>query len=978
MAASSNNTSNISIPIKGMNSDLAQLNTDQSVYSFALNAITEGFWEGNSGFLSNEQSNVLDVVFPEGYQVVGFKEIHEQNRVLYILTDPLTGHTQVGEVINARYKNRTDHISNVSCDPCDYTGHEITPLEQQEELPYNQYLIISPFYNTQGIDCSGININYPIDIEYKVTSCGVNIYFTDDLNERRFLYFDYSVSNDPTSPLVLQDRFKFQTGTTGTPDCPQPVYINEIDCTKIKVHPNYQHPCVQFIDFVNGGNLKAGTYQVLICYSDIYGNPISNYFPASATIPLWSKQITFETNYETPKALKFKIDHLKTDSIFQFYNVVIAQTIEQFTQFILIGTFSTTQVTYTYTGFEKTSKVLSAQEVFFRRPFYKTARGVTTANNYLFFTGVNEYPLLNLQPVANKIKLQWETVAVKEGSYRDPHSTFFFKTYQRDEIYSFGIVFEYDNGRETCAFHIPGREATPADLVIVDPSNQDIVTGLTCDELIKCINGLNIRVSYAPPGTDPANPCNNAPNNSHQCNRAAFFVIVNGVNVGLANINNDGNTSYCGGVYPDPVPGDIGGPRTTSLSLTQSQIVAAAQASADGSLTINLDCATPTCGCHTEAAWIRITNSAGQVLFDGCNNSFKIWPCNQNIPIWQVYNTATLVGGDYEYSELCEDSKCWEYGDFAYWESTETYPQVPEVWGNLCGKPIRHHKFPDSNVTHIHDGKNLVRGFDFNNYIFPIGVRIDHQSIVQALNDAVVNGIITAEDRSHIVSYRIVRGNRVGNKSIDAKGLLFNMFQYDKFNEHYYFPNYSYNDLRSDALLNNVSLDAVNGKSQRFTFHSPETHFVNAGLGNILKLETEEHGVADGYFTHSECEAKQKFLSIFANTIAFGLGLAAALSATGEKSCKTITYIADYTTNVNDFPLPNGRFVRGTGRVSSSVKREDYDYTETHNNSSGSGQGFDPFSGAATNIGNFAQQEITQCKGQDFQLFILLQQEQHK
>ena len=127
------NTSNISSPIKGLQTDLAQLNTDSSTYSFALNAVTEGLWQGNSNFLSNELSNICNVQFPDDYQVVGFAKIHEQNRVLYILTNPKTGHSQIGEVINIKYKDRTDHISNVSCDVCDSTGHEITPLEKQKQ-----------------------------------------------------------------------------------------------------------------------------------------------------------------------------------------------------------------------------------------------------------------------------------------------------------------------------------------------------------------------------------------------------------------------------------------------------------------------------------------------------------------------------------------------------------------------------------------------------------------------------------------------------------------------------------------------------------------------------------------------------------------------------------------------------------------------------------------------------------------------------
>lgn len=524
-------------------------------------------------------------------------------------------------------------------------------------------------------------------------------------------------------------------------DCPPAIITDQLDCEKLKVHPNHQRPCVDFLGFVNDGVLKEGTYQILIAFADQYGNPTTEYMPASQTIPLFDSPTKFETNNQTNKAIHIRISNLSVDTPYKFYNIVVAATVDQFTTFYLADTLPVTQTNYIYTGLNASQQTLTATEVLFTRPYYELAKGVTTANNYLFYTGVNEYRTLNLQPVANSINLMWETVAIKEEAYKDPRNTFYFHTYQRDEVYAFAIIFEYNNGRNTCAFHIPGRAATPFDLDVID--NADVISDIDC--------------------------------NASTRNRR-----------------------------------------------------------------------------------------------------------------WQVYNTGSVLGGDYQYNEICEIDKCWEYGKFAYWESTETYPNIPQIWGDLACKPIRHHKFPDSCITHIHDGSVEERAFTDNNYIFPIGVRIDHQSVIDALNNAVDTGLITQKERDSITSYRLVRGNRVGNKSINAKGLLFNMLKYNKFDEDYYFANYAYNDLDPDDFLNGVSQAPM-----RYTFHSPDTHFVNTALGNILKIETEEFGKSDGYFTRSECQAKQKFLSRFAHTLAFGLGLAAALSATGAKKCKTITQKAE-------------------------------------------------------------------------------------
>jgi len=241
----------------------------------------------------------------------------------------------------------------------------------------------------------------------------------------------------------------------------------------------------------------------------------------------------------------------------------------------------------------------------------------------------------------------------------------------------------------------------------------------------------------------------------------------------------------------------------------------------------------------------------------------------------------------------------------SYWESTETYPDDPQTWGALCGKPIRHHKFPDSCISHIHDGlyqpSGSTKDYTENNIVYPIGVRVDHSSVLNTLAQAVNDGILTQRDRNRIVGYRIVRGNRVGNKSVIAKGLLFDMWSYDKFNQKHYYANYPYNDLQPDNFISNTKT-TYNGsntssptpnvftKSSRYTFHSPDTHFVNPTVGTELHLETEEFGQSEGYFNLAGGQAKYRLLSTLAASFTFAAGLAAAWSATGEKECVTYTY----------------------------------------------------------------------------------------
>lgn len=137
---------------------------------------------------------------------------------------------------------------------------------------------------------------------------------------------------------------------------------------------------------------------------------------------------------------------------------------------------------------------------------------------------------------------------------------------------------------------------------------------------------------------------------------------------------------------------------------------------------------------------------------------------NQAVPRWTVYNTASSSGRVApNNADECYTGE-WESGEFAYWESEEKYDCNEEIWGELAGKPIRHHKFPDSLVTHIHDNEG---------FIYPIGIKVDVAQIVELirLSD------LTDEQKNNIQSISIFRGSRVNNSSVVAKGLINNVLK---------------------------------------------------------------------------------------------------------------------------------------------------------------------------------------------------------
>ena len=168
---------------------------------------------------------------------------------------------------------------------------------------------------------------------------------------------------------------------------------------------------------------------------------------------------------------------------------------------------------------------------------------------------------------------------------------------------------------------------------------------------------------------------------------------------------------------------------------------------------------------------------------------------------WKIYNTGSVIG--FANGNPIGNATPYQYGKFAYWESIETYPCNVDVWGDLAGQFIRHHKFPDVLVSPIFENPvyALTPGFKpvmQNNAIFPMGVKID----ISQVQSLIETSSLTQEQKDNIAGFKIVRGNRNTNQSIVGKGMLRNVGTYTRQQQTLYYPNYPYNDLNEDPFLN--------------------------------------------------------------------------------------------------------------------------------------------------------------------------------
>lgn len=327
-----NTSKNISQTIKGQIWDMHPMHLTDGMYAFAQNAVVEDIDGNGFPILQNEASNILVANFPSGSTVVGFGSVIEQERVILFLTNPTTGASEIGEIINPDICRRFAQNSLGSCDDCSLNLLESTPLETITQKPCAVYQTI------QSDVCLNFSTGFPISgFTYRLTNCTLQIFFTDGNNGARWLEFDY-VNGDPSQGLVIRPMF-YQIIGFNNPPCDNPIYGPDLDCNALNIQPGLETPCIEFIEEVPGGSLVAGVYQFFICMSDINSNKLTSFLSGTNPIPVFTKILIQQTAYITDRAIKLQINNLDPLGAFQYYNLAVAKTIDNVTSFFLVGNF---------------------------------------------------------------------------------------------------------------------------------------------------------------------------------------------------------------------------------------------------------------------------------------------------------------------------------------------------------------------------------------------------------------------------------------------------------------------------------------------------------------------------------------------------------------------------------------------------------------------------------------------------------------
>lgn len=508
---------NSSIPVKGMNLDSITSQKGDGIYSLMFNGLTES--DDHKYTATNEAANIKLVNLPDGYFLIGYVRIRS-TRIIVFLVNPeenkseigyfdyvenpdlnsqLTSATTLAEAASIlsstqgtynklAYSTESNTAKKVSVSTANDYFSNVTNNDPALNYPSPSGSIeantaITPYVVA---NCLNFKINHPIfHAVYKPNICDDRIYWTDGFNPPRYLIIDNIEGTDPSISNLQR-----VTANEGTPYCPPTEFLNELDCGKIRVFSLIDQPTITISDIDENGSLMVGSYQFAVAYTDKTNNRVSRFFDITNPVIITEDSYSqpFDTVQGAPydiisnKSIRLKLSNF--DSKYTYYQLAIIENLNGSKNIYQLGPYPTDKTDFIYTGNEQQKQRLSFDEFYQQRPVYEKADIMSTVGDKLLIGGLSTNPLANLQRIANKIKLKWQSVAVPyllpEYSYKGGAFTANYRGYMRGEVYPFGIVFEFEDGTNSPVYHIPGRQSTFNDITPISSENKDVISNDPC------------------------------------------------------------------------------------------------------------------------------------------------------------------------------------------------------------------------------------------------------------------------------------------------------------------------------------------------------------------------------------------------------------------------------------------------------------------------------------------------------------------
>jgi len=425
---------------KGMVQDTSPVDQPKDTYRFALNGLVETF-EGDSRFLSTENStDVIEQLTVTDFQnatyecrVIGSIKLQDDNIVLFLLG------------------TEEDVCSIAILDKAGYLVHHVTS--------YTNVLSFSKEKRIYG--------------EFRLRRNNERvIYFVDGLNKPR--YYNFERPYDFYSSAYQQS---IDDGTTYEGEFWDPDKFNLI--RQYNIIPEFIS-----CEVVEGGNIPSGSYSAAIQLVDdnlnptewiTVSNPVNIYEDSSGNeFPkirgsMNNTEGVFAFN-NASKSIKWTIANI--DPSFTYYRIAILQANKgdgNINKAIVSPLIQAGNNTFSYSGNDSDYTETPISDIQAGRIDIETASHIVQLENRLILGGIKgtQIDFCGFQAYASRITSQIRVFSVEAenaeaiGNPKNPIRS--VTGYMPGEVYSFGIVYIFNDGTESPVFHIPGRRAARGD-----------------------------------------------------------------------------------------------------------------------------------------------------------------------------------------------------------------------------------------------------------------------------------------------------------------------------------------------------------------------------------------------------------------------------------------------------------------------------------------------------------------------------------
>ena len=489
--------------IKGLFKDTAHIDQPEGTWRYARNMnihpITAAISNENGNvpihlpFTNIEEGQEINYnTLPVGSIVVGAIETSDDRIVLFIVYDRLSDVLLSSDIDDDPW---TDTFGT-NANPI-YNG-EIGLLDKDVYTTLYRPNVTDAVTNIEtdlGTTSSRTDLNFQRDhfIEgtYKINPDGdLFVYWTDNLNPprafnvtRQKTWLDENSVSTPTEQLYGIDP---ATSTN--------LHSNEM----LNLFPSSgPTPHIELDDIKAGGGLLTAVYFLALAYVDndlvqtnylVISNPVSIVEDVEGVLPIERYD---GSNPKTPsgKAISWSVTNVNTD--YSYVRPAIIRRMDgqdivfKLNDLPVQNLLSTGRNSITFTGLED-YQGLSISDIIVDSASYETAKTISQLDGVLYLGNVKGSKDLGYQKYANFIKSHavvkefphfdpreysldvlengyietspfGDPTTISQG-YRHAENIYKYKGYQRDEVYAFYIAFILNDGTESYAYHIPGRE----------------------------------------------------------------------------------------------------------------------------------------------------------------------------------------------------------------------------------------------------------------------------------------------------------------------------------------------------------------------------------------------------------------------------------------------------------------------------------------------------------------------------------------